>query len=256
MPHEFRTLKQPIDELPPRRTKLSRPIKGEESPDEIRTQDAVEDASAKGRAETCAEASKRSKEAGGDVFGVGVAQVQDVDERIVDDYARDEAAEADGGDEDVGRGRRARQLGQRVKGCVEAQDGDEQREVVGAGAADVEPADEEAAEGEGDVAGDEDGSRGGGGAAADGEHEDGRVEDDAHAAGEEAELGEAGEEDAAGGEDGEGDDWAGGEGEFDGDEGEEGEEGEDEGRGVDVSCEGVEEEDDGEDLEGDVFFFF
>lgn len=41
----------------------------------------------------------------------------------------------------------------------------------------------------------------------------------------------------------------GGEGEFDGDEGEEGEEGEDEGRGVDVSCEGVEEEDDGEDLE-------
>lgn len=245
MPDEFRRLKQPVDELPPRRTKLRRPVEGEEPPDEIRTQDAVEDASAKGGAETGPEASKRSKEAGGDVFGVCVAQVQDVDERVVDHHARDETAETDRGDEYVGRGGRSRQLGQRVKGCVEAQNGDEQREVVRAGAADVKPADEEAAKGEGDVAGDEDGARGGGGAAADGEHEDGGVEDDAHAAGEEAELGEAGEEDAARGEDGEGDDWVGGEVELDGDEGEEGEEGEDEGGGVDVSCEGVEEEDNG-----------
>lgn len=202
MPNEFRRLKQPIDKLSPHRTKLRCPVEGEEPPDEIRAQDAVEDASAKGGAEAGPKATKCSKETGGDVFGVGVAQVQDVNERVVDHYACHEAAEADRGDEYVRRGSWARQLGQRVKGGVEAQDGDEQREVVRSGAADVKPADEEAAEGEGDVAGDEDGAGGGGGAAADGEHEDWRVEDDAHAAGQEAELGEAGEEDAAGGEDG------------------------------------------------------
>lgn len=209
VPNEFRRLEQSINKPPPRRTKLSRPVEGEKSRNQIGPQDAVEDASAEGRAETGAEATKRCKETRGDVLCVGMAQVQDVHERIVDDDTRHEAAEAGRGDEDVRSGGRARQLGQRVKRHVEAHDGHKQRDVIRPRAANVQPADEQAAERERDVAGDEDGARSGGGAAIHGEHEDWRVEDDAHAAGEEAQLGEAREEDAARGEDGEGDDGVG-----------------------------------------------
>ncbi|RFU72816.1 hypothetical protein TARUN_9439 [Trichoderma arundinaceum] len=249
VPHELRRPEQPVDERPPGGAELGRAVEGEEPADEAGAQDAVEDAAAEGGAEAAAEAAERGQQAGGDVLGAGVAEVQEVDEGVVERDARGDAVEDDGGDEGVGLGGRARYGGQGVDRAVDAQDGQELREVVRACAADVRPPDDEAAEGEADVCGDEDGAGGGWGGAADGEHEDGGVEEDAPAGGEEAELGEAGEEDAAGGEHGEGDDGLGGEAVLGGDEGDEGEEREDEGDGMDVSCEGVEEEDDGEGLE-------
>lgn len=61
MPDKFRRLEQSSNEPPPRRAKLSRPIEGEESRDKIGPQDAVEDASAEGRAETGPETTKSGK---------------------------------------------------------------------------------------------------------------------------------------------------------------------------------------------------
>lgn len=126
----------------------------------------------------------------------------------------------------------------------EEEEEDQAGEVVGAVGADVEVADDDAAEGEADVSGDEEDAGFGWGEGAGGDAVDGRVEEDGPAGGHEAYGGEAREEVAFVGEDGDRDDGVGGPVGFD--EGEEGEaeEGEDYGGGGDVGGgEAVEEED-------------
>lgn len=66
-------------------------------------------------------------------------------------------------------------------------------EVEGFGVADVQSADQDAAEGEGGVGGDEEGACGGGRPGADGNGVDGRVEEDTPSGGHEADGGDAGE---------------------------------------------------------------
>lgn len=202
VPHEIGRPEQAVDELPAGRAELGGAVEAQEAGDEAVAQDAVEDAAGEGGAEAAAEAAEGGEQAGGDVFGAGVAEVEDVDEGVVEGDAGCYAVEGDDGDEDEGRGCRVRYHGQEGD-CYKGEgEGEELGGVVGSGAADVQVADGEAAEGEAEVCEDEDGAGGGGGSGADGEHEDWGVEEDAPAGGDEAELGEAGEEDAAGGEDG------------------------------------------------------
>lgn len=137
VPHEIGRAKQPVDELPAGRAEVGSAVEGQEAVDEAVAQDAVEDAAAEGGAEAAAEAAEGGEQAGGDVFGAGVAQVEDVDEGVVEGDAGGDAVEADDGDEDEGRGGWVGDDGQGGD-CEEGEgEGEQLGGVVGAGAADV-----------------------------------------------------------------------------------------------------------------------
>lgn len=106
VPHEVGRPEQAVDELPSGRAKLGGAVEAQEAVDEAVAQDAVEDAAGEGGAEAAAEAAEGGEQAGGDVFGAGVAEVEDVDEGVVEGDAGCDAVEGDDGDEDAGRGSR------------------------------------------------------------------------------------------------------------------------------------------------------
>lgn len=143
-------------------------------------------------------------------------------EGVVERRARGEAVEHDGEHKDAKR----RVLGgderEAEHGGREARQADDGGRPKSAVAADVQPADDEAAGAEADVGGDEDGARDSRGVAADGEDEDGGVVEQGPADGHEEELGGAGEQDAPGGEDRDWDDGVCDDFEFDHDEEKEG----------------------------------
>lgn len=137
VPHEIGRPEQPVDELPAGRAELGGAVEAQEAGDEAVAQDAVEDAAAEGGAEAAAEAAEGGEQAGGDVFGAGVAEVEDVDEGVVEGDAGCYAVEGDYGDEDEGRSGRVGEDSQESDCYKGEEEGEQLGGVVGARAADV-----------------------------------------------------------------------------------------------------------------------
>lgn len=169
-------------------------IDGAEPRVEAAVQGADKDAAADSAAKAAREPAERAQQAGGDVVGVGAGEVQQVGERVVDGGAGEDAV----GEEErhiqaSGDGRvRAQREGEH--GHCEERDANQARRVEAAGAPDVDPADQDPAQPEAEVRGDEHAAAGAGREAEDGERRDGRVEEDRPARRHEAQLRQAGEQ--------------------------------------------------------------